>query len=154
MTMDRGEVADRLEIRDLIDHYATAVDARDADAFAGLFLPKGTLVVYEPGVEEPVVEFTGTEQLRRVMDLVTAFAETFHVMANHRSRVAGDTATGETYCLAHHLTEQGDDAEDLVMFIRYHDTYVRTEDGWRFDTRQVRRAWTEVHRAGRMPLQL
>ncbi|HMC69221.1 MAG TPA: nuclear transport factor 2 family protein, partial [Mycobacteriales bacterium] len=59
-------------------------------------------------------------------------------VANHRCDVQGDTATGETYCIAHHV--KGTD--DFVMHIRYEDQYVRTPDGWRMKQRDLRLLWT------------
>ena len=55
-----------------------------------------------------------------------------------RDSVDGDSATGTTYCIAHHLTG----ADDFVMHIRYEDAYVRTADGWRIAARNLRLLWT------------
>ena len=148
------EIADLLALRALVDHYARAVDARDADAFAGLFTADGVLAVYESDGAEPVVEYRGHDALRDVMDLLRSFSSTFHLMANHLCRTAGAEATGEVYCMAHHLTEAAGGATDLVMYIRYRDAYARTPDGWRFARRDVLRQWTEERPAGRLPLAL
>jgi hypothetical protein len=141
-----------LALRELVDRYATAVDARDADAFVRLFAAGGALAVYEEEGGEAVVEYRGHDALRSVMDLLRRFTTTFHLMANHVCTVAGDAASGEVYCMAHHLIEDGDSTTDLVMYIRYRDAYARTDGGWRFARRDVMRQWTEERPAARRPL--
>jgi len=148
------EVAERLALRDLIDGYAAAVDARDADRFAALFTPEGSLAVHETEDADPVVEYRGHRALREVMDLLRTFSTTLHVMANHRCRIAGAAATGEVYCMAHHITAGEGGEVDLVMYIRYRDAYLRTPEGWRFARRDVLRQWTEERPAERRPLAL
>jgi hypothetical protein len=148
------EVADRLSLRALVDRYAVAVDARDGDAFPALFLADGILAVHEPGVPDPVAVFTGPDELRRVMGLLRDFGATFHLMANHLCQVGGDVATGEVYCLAHHLVEGAAGTTDLCMVIRYRDSYARTPDGWRFRRRDVMRQWNEERPADRRALDL
>jgi SnoaL-like protein len=151
-----GEVSDRLALRALVDEYASAVDARDADRFAGVFTPGGVLAIIEPGDAEPSLTYTGHAELRTVMNLLRGFATTFHLMANHTCRIDGDGATGETYCLAHHLTEDDGGAaggwRDTLMVIRYRDRYVRSAGGWRIERRDVLRQWTEYHAAERARL--
>lgn len=155
MSTSPDQAADRLALRELVDRYASAVDARDADAFAALFTPDAVLAVYEREDAEPVVEYRGHDALRDVMDLLRHYSATFHLMANHLCAIrAPDGATGETYCMAHHLTEAAGGATDLVMYIRYRDAYTRTGDGWRFARRDVLRQWTEERPAERRPLDL
>jgi hypothetical protein len=60
---------------------------------------------------------------------------TMHVIGNHLADVHGDTATGLTYCIAHHLRE---DRTDLVMMVRYVDRYSPGSDGvWLIADRSV-----------------
>jgi len=110
--------------------------------------------VYAREGDEPAVAYRGHAELREVMGLLRHFSATFHLMANHLCEIAGPAATGETYCVAHHLTEAGGGATDLVMYIRYRDAYERGDGGWRFARRDVMRQWTEERPAGRRPLDL
>ena len=154
MSTTPEQTADVLALRALVDRYASAVDARDADAFAALFTPGAVLAVYESEDADPVVEYRGHEALRGVMGLLSTYSSTFHLMANHLCATAGAEATGEVYCMAHHLTEDAGGATDLVMYIRYRDAYERTPGGWRFARRDVLRQWTEERPAERRPLAL
>jgi hypothetical protein len=51
----------------------------------------------------------------------------------------GATATGHTYCFAHHVTG----TDDHIMAIRYEDTYRREADGWKIAERHLRHLWNE-----------
>lgn len=146
------DASDRLALRALVDEYAVAVDARDADRFAALFAPEATLAVYEPGEADPSIAWTGPDELRAVMKLLASYSTTFHLMANHTCQVDGDLGSGEVYCLAHHLTEEGAGGQNTLMVIRYQDRYERLEAGWRFAQRDVLRQWTEYHSAERARL--
>jgi hypothetical protein len=148
-----ADVADRLALRALVDEYALAVDDRDAERFAGIFTAAGVLAVYEPGEAEPSLSYRGPDELRRVMNLLRPFSATFHLVANHVCRVDGNRAEGDTYCLAHHLTENAETSPtDTVMLIRYRDEYERADGGWRFARRDVLRQWTDYHEAARARL--
>lgn len=147
-----GDADERLALRALVDSYAQTVDAREADRFAGLFAADGELVVFEPEEDEPSISWRGPDELREVMRLLSSYSTTFHLMANHTCEVDGDSATGEVYCLAHHLTEEGSEADNTLMVIRYRDRYTKVDGAWRFKRRDVLRQWTEHHAAERARL--
>jgi uncharacterized protein (TIGR02246 family) len=153
MEIRDDELVDRLALRALVDEYALAVDARDPDRFAGLFTPDGVLAVIEPDDPEPSLTYSGTDELRTVIDLLAPFTSTVHVMANHTATIDAPAARTTTYCLAHHLTEaEGKDPRDTLMLIRYDDTLRKSPAGWRFTRRDVLRQWTEYHPAERARL--
>jgi hypothetical protein len=155
-----GTREDREALAGLSLAYASAVDHRDGDRLAALFVPEGELVV--PSYPEdlaPVVTRAGTEALRRVPGGLGRFERTFHLVGNTSFSVAGDGATGEVQCIAHHLTAPRDPATpdagetgrtdtgwtDTVWFIRYHDRYARGPAGWRFVRRVLHLQWVEHH---------
>jgi hypothetical protein len=141
--VDADELADRLELRRLIEMYAACCDRRESERFASLFIPEGTFARRHPdGSVEMVAD--GTEELKTkplVFRDPPLFEATMHVVANHLCDLAGDTATGLTYCLAHHLERHGDALEDVVLHIWYDDRYLRTAEGWRFVSRVVWNRW-------------
>jgi ketosteroid isomerase-like protein len=145
---------DRLDLRDLAQRYAEAVDRRDVDAFVELFTPDASMGVFEHGEDASVAEYRGRAELATVLELVTFYAATFHIVANHRCDVSGSDATGTTYCLARHLIESDSGAKDIEMLIRYDDTYRKTGGDWQFTRRDIRRQWTVEQRAERakMPI--
>jgi ketosteroid isomerase-like protein len=89
----------------------------------------------------------GHEALGAIPDMLSRYDKTFHFLGNHRYSVDGDTASGEVYCMAHHLTNDVHGATDFIMLIRYLDTYRKGADGaWRIAAREVRPDWTESRR--------
>ncbi len=142
--LDLQQLADRLAIRDLVDGYARAVDQPDGQAAAALFTPDGVLRIFERGTPAPVREREGREQIASAMEGLRRYDTTLHVVANHYADIDGDTATGETYCLAHHVRDvEGQGDMDFVMAIRYLDRFRRTDEGWRIERRELQVEFTE-----------
>lgn len=56
----------------------------------------------------------------------------------------GDRATGESYCLAHHVYSADGERKLMVASLRYHDTFVKEEGTWRFAGRRLYVDWTET----------
>jgi hypothetical protein len=144
--------SDQHDLRELVDTYAYACDARDERLFMDLFLPEATLIVLQRGEVELRCE--GQQELSKAIRPLAQYKSTMHLMANHRCEVDGDKASGETYCHAGHLREASGSLENLAMTIVYDDDYVRTAAGWKFSARQVRVLWTEVRPASNDRLSL
>ena len=141
------ELADRLAIRALVDRYARAADRVDGAAAAALFTESGALRIFERGTADPVRERLGREAIATAFAGLSRYEVTLHVVANHLVDLDGDRATGETYCLAHHVRTIGEGADahpsDHVMAIRYLDSYERTSEGWRIAQRHLQLEFTE-----------
>jgi SnoaL-like domain len=81
--------------------------------------------------------------------MIKRYPKTYHVLGQSTYEIDGDVATGEVYCMAHHLTpDPGADppaGTNYVMFIRYDDEYRAGADGeWRIADRRVLIDWTET----------
>ena len=144
------DIADRLALRGLGEQYAWAVDRRDRDAFLAVFHPDGVLVLLDHADPEKVTATRrGHGELADITDLITRYEKTFHFVSNARFAIDGDRATGEVYCLAHHLTPNRHGGTDYVMMIRYQDTYSRRDGRWGIDERRLITDWTETRTANR-----
>jgi hypothetical protein len=142
--------ADHLDLRRLVELYALYADMRDATAYAALFLPDGRLTNRRPG--QPEIVRVGSEELKTSFLFADPplYREMLHTVENQRCEIAGLTATGETYSIAHYLVgEDDDDLQVHVAYVRYDDEYARTADGWRFASRILNYLWTEIRPAGR-----
>jgi hypothetical protein len=144
------ESAIRHELRTLAEQYARGVDRRDdVDGFVALFLPDATITIHDPSESTEPREIRGTERLARVPDVIQRYPKTFHMLGQSTYAIGDGEATGEVYCIAHHLTLDepagAGTGTDYVMFIRYEDTYRPDPHGaWKFAHRRLRVDWTET----------
>jgi uncharacterized protein (TIGR02246 family) len=141
-----GDSADRIELRDLVERYAFAVDAGDIDGVVNLFTDNGVMLSHlMPGTEEEPFERRGRDQLRRALELGLAqYEQTTHLIGGHVIELDGDEADGTTACLAHHVySTDGGEERLFVMAIRYHDRYVKEHGLWRFAERRLRLEWSD-----------
>ena len=128
---------DRLELRQLAYRYAHAADRRDFEAFRDVFTSDGRVAGYAGNTSEgePSFEMVGHEDICKGMQGLERYETTFHFVGNQLVELDGDSASGETYCVAHHLYVQEGVRMNYTMFIRYQDRYSRTEQGWRLAER-------------------
>lgn len=150
-SVTEAEAADRLALRELIDAYAHCADRRDAKGQMALFTDDTHFVVYMDARDpEPTQELHGRESLAPVFDALNAYAATMHFNGQSTIELEGDRASGESYCLAHHLTEADDGSRTMmVASIRYLDTMVKRQGEWLFAERRLLVNWTDTR-----PLQL
>jgi hypothetical protein len=144
------ELVDRISLRELVDAYAQAVDRCRPDLLEQLFLEDGQLIVPHPAGDgrKPIV-LDGRHGWERAFAAVAPFTVTGHFVGNHLVRLAGDSATAETYCLAHEVYEpRGETARMQLRLIRYTDTCVRHRGRWLFRTRELHVDWHDDHALG------
>jgi hypothetical protein len=140
---ERSEMADTLAVRALALAYAHHADRREPELLATLFEPDGVLRMVRRDDEGNAVVSRGRRHIASAVGGLRRFATTYHLVGNHLVDLAGDEATGEVYCVAHHITEQDGLRTDFVMFIRYRDRYRCREDHWSFAERETYVEWTE-----------
>ena len=140
------ESADRLAIRELFDAYAHCADRRDAKGQMALFTPDTRFLVYmERGSDRPTQELAGREALAPVFDQLNTYQATMHFNGQSTVQLHGDQATGESYCIAHHLYEADGQRTLMVAYIRYLDQFARQPGGsWLFAERKLMVDWTET----------
>jgi uncharacterized protein (TIGR02246 family) len=142
--MDSSEIADRLEIQDLVARYASRVDRRDLDGVAELFTEDGALLSPQ-GSDGEMRERRGRGQIAEAMRALERYRATTHLVGQNLAEISGETAHGETYCLAHHIIESDEGGHDNhVMAIRYMDRYRKAAGRWLFAERRLVVDWTET----------
>jgi ketosteroid isomerase-like protein len=146
MTMSAEEAADRLAIRELFDAYAHCADRRDAKGQMALFTPDTRFLVYmDSRSEQPTQELHGREALAPVFDNLNTYQATMHFNGQSTVVLDGNQATGESYCIAHHLYEVDSQRTLMKAYIRYLDQFARQSDGsWPFAERKLMVDWTET----------
>jgi ketosteroid isomerase-like protein len=144
-TPRENELADRLAIRALVDTYAHCADRRDADGQKALFTDDTHFVVYMDGEgTDPSQELNGREALTPVFADLNRYEATTHFNGQSTVALDGDRATGESYCLAHHLYAEGGERRLMVASLRYRDTFVKRDGAWLFAERKLYVDWTET----------
>jgi hypothetical protein len=145
ISLSADEAADRLAIRELVDAYAFCADTRDADGQKALFTDDTRFVVYMGGEgSDATDDLRGRESLTPVFDNLNTYEVTMHFNGQSSVALAGDQATGETYCLAHHIYAADRERKLMIAALRYRDTFVKAEGTWRFAERRLYVRWTEI----------
>jgi ketosteroid isomerase-like protein len=144
------EQSDRLAIRELVDAYARCADRRDAEGQKALFTEDTHFVVYMDGLgSEPTQVLDGREALTPVFDDLNRYEATMHFNGQSTIALDGDRATGESYCIAHHLFTDDGQRKLMVAWLRYGDTFEKIGDVWLFSERNLYVAWTETRPSDR-----
>jgi ketosteroid isomerase-like protein len=140
-----SEQADRLAIRELVDAYAHCADRRDAIGQKSLFTEDTHFVVYMEGEgSDPSQVLDGREALTPVFDDLNRYRATMHFNGQSTITLDGDRATGESYCIAHHLFTEDGERKLMVAWLRYGDTFIKRDGGWLFAERELYVDWTET----------
>src|SRR6266851_3508859 len=126
VTVPPSEVADRLAIRELVEAYPHCADRRDAK---------------DP---TPTQERHGRASLAPVFADLNRYAATMHLLGQSTIlTLSSDRATGEVYCMPHHLTIDGAKRSLMIAALRYADTYVKRDGVWLYAERRLYVDWIE-----------
>ena len=140
-----GEAADRLAIRELVEAYAHCADRRDANGQMSLFTADTHFVVYMNAKDPtPSQELHSREALAPVFAELNKYEATTHFLGQSTIfTLTEDSATGEAYCLAHHVTLEGGKRRLMLASLRYLDTFVKNDGSWLFAERRLYVDWME-----------
>jgi ketosteroid isomerase-like protein len=145
VTISPVEAADRLAIRELVEAYAHCADRRDAKGQMSLFTEDTHFVVYMNARDpRPSQELHSREALAPVFVELNKYDATTHFVGQSTIfTLTSDQATGEAYCLAHHVTVDDGKRRLMLASIRYLDTFVKMDGSWLFAERQLYVDWLE-----------
>lgn len=144
-----GETADRLAIRELIDAYAHCADRRDAEGQKALFTDDTHFLVYMEGEgTDPTQDLHGRESLTPVFEALNQYEKTMHFNGQSTVTLDGDRATGEAYCIAHHVFSDEGERKIMVAYLRYIDAFVKQGPNWLFSERELYLEFSETRTLG------
>ncbi len=145
VTISVEEAGDRLAIRQLIEAYAHCADRRDAKGQMALFTTDTHFVVYMNAKDpKPSQELHSREALAPVFAELNKYHATTHFIGQSTIfTLTRDRATGEAYCLAHHITVGGGKRRLMLASLRYLDTLVKIDGAWLFSERRLHVDWME-----------
>jgi hypothetical protein len=139
------EIEDRNSIRELVDAYAYCADTRDAQGQMSLFTEDTRFIVFmDAKSSEQTQTINKRADLFPVFDNLNTYRATMHF--NGQSTVLqlnDDTATGITYCIAHHQTINNGVQKLMIANIKYHDSFVKQNGKWLFAERKLLVDWIE-----------
>lgn len=123
-----SDVADRLEIAEVLTLYARGVDRCDLETLTATFWPDAT------------AQYGGQAQNAHEWAAVTVAAlrgmnRTFHSLSNMVIKSSGDWAEAETYCTAYHEVKGPDGLVEMVVGGRYLDRLEKRNGVWRIARR-------------------
>ena len=139
MTLSLQEMSDRFEIQDLLYRYAEVIDSQDFDRLREVFTPSAHIDYSAFGGAvgnlDEIIEF-----LKSAM--IGVFPNTQHLNANIRISVDKDKASGRVMCFNSQEMALGEGkTTTFFLGLWYLDTYVRTDKGWRIQTRSEEKSW-------------
>ena len=139
------EAADRLAIRELVEAYAHCADRRDAKGQMALFTEATHFVVYMNAKDpKPSMDLHARDALAPVFADLNKYDATTHFVGQSTIfTLSADRATGEAYCLAHHVTVDGGKRRLMIASLRYYDTFVKGDDEWLFGERLLYVDWVD-----------
>lgn len=145
VTISPPEAADRLAIRELVEAYPRCADRRDARGQMALFTEDAHFVVYMNAQDpKPTQELRGRESLAPVFADLNKYAATMHLLGQSTIlTLSKDRATGDVYCMPHHLTVDGAKRSLMIAALRYADTYVKQDGVWLYAERLLYVDWIE-----------
>ena len=140
-----AEAADRLAIRELVEAYAHCADRREAEGQMSLFTDNAHFVVYMDAKNPtPSQELHSREELAPVFDDLNKYDATTHFVGQSTIfTLTSNQATGEAYCLAHHVTVEGESRHLMIASLRYLDTFVKIDGSWFFSERLLYVDWID-----------
>src|SRR6202521_4828020 len=145
VTISPNEAADRLAIRELVEAYAHCADRRNAKGQMALFTADTHFMVYMNAMDpKPSQELHSREALAPVFADLNQYAATMHFLGQTAIlTLTGERGTGETYCMPHHLTIDGENRRLMIAALRYMDTFVKMDGEWLFAERRLYVDWLE-----------
>jgi hypothetical protein len=145
VAMTPEEAADRLALRQLVDAYAHCADRRDCEGQMALFTEDTRFLVFMNARDPtPSQTITRREDLRPVFDDLRQYEATTHFNGQSTVVLNGGAATGESYCLAHHVKAQDGRRTLMIASIRYLDTFAKHSGRWLFSERRLMVDWIDT----------
>jgi hypothetical protein len=93
---------------------------------------------------KPSMELHSREALAPVFADLNKYEATTHFLGQSTIfSLKDDKASGEAYCLAHHVTVDGGERHLMLASLRYLDTFVKMEGAWLFAERLLYVDWLE-----------
>lgn len=139
--LSQQQLSDRIEIQDLVFHYADLIDSKQFDQLRDDVFTVDAHIDYSAmGGSVGDLEETITFLKAALTDEL--FPSTQHLNANVQIKLEGDGATGRVMCfnpMEMAMPEGG--TQTYFLGLWYVDEYRRTTAGWRISRREEVKSW-------------
>ena len=139
--LSQQQLSDRIEIQDLVFHYADLIDSKQFDQLRDDVFTVDAHIDYSVmGGSVGDLEETITFLKAALTDEL--FPSTQHLNANVQIKLEGDGATGRVMCfnpMEMAMPEGG--TQTYFLGLWYVDEYRRTTAGWRISRREEVKSW-------------
>lgn len=134
--MQSQEIADRLEIQNVMIDYCYAIDSKNWDALDRVFTPDAIIDYTE------MTPFRGTpaEAKAFLAEAMAGIRASQHIISTSQIRIEGDHAFGRTVCTNPMVMADG---HLFTVGLWYRDEFVRTPEGWRISSRYEENCWRQ-----------
>ena len=129
--LSQQEISDRLEIQDLVFHYADLVDSKQIEALRTDVFTEDAHIDYS-AMGGSVGNVDETLAFLKASLTDELFPASQHLNANVQIQVDGDSGSGRVMCFNPMVMAMGEgETQTILMGLWYVDEYRRTEAGWR-----------------------
>lgn len=135
-----SEHLDLAAVREVVERYFAAVDGNDWDLLASCFTANSE-VHLNHGTADEVVLRGPQAVVREYRRLLDERVPRMHAAAHVRIAMLGDSATGDTWALAHLGVPPPEAGRMLVRGLRYGDEFVREAGVWKLSRRRHHALW-------------
>ena len=139
--LSQQEVSDRLEIQDLVFHYADLIDRRELQRLREEVFTEDVYVDYS-AMGGSVGSLDETITFLEAALTAELFPNSQHLNANVQVNVDGDRASGRIMCFnAMEMSLHEGGTQTYFLGLWYLDEYRRTRRGWRISRREEVKSW-------------
>jgi SnoaL-like domain len=97
---------------------------------------------------EPTYALEGREALTPIFADLNRYDVTTHFNGQSTVAIDGDSATGESYTIAHHVFSEDGNRKIMIASLRYLDTFTKIDQTWYFAERNLILDWSETRPLG------
>lgn len=135
-------LADRMELKNLVDTFSNLADTKDVDAQVLLFTDSAEVISYHGS--EMTSRLKGREELAgRFKAFLGNFEIVYHINGQQTVDIKGNEAMGTAYCMVVLIREENGRKIMTTHGVRYNDEYVRQNEKWLINKRTSHFEWTK-----------
>lgn len=139
---DFQQLKDKIELKELVDRFSILADKKDVDNQVLLFTEDAIVEFYNGDVQQGGVK--GRERLKAVFaPYLALFDVVYHINGQHTVSVAGDKATGISYCQVILIGDENGKRMMKTEGVYYNDEYVRINGRWLISKRASHFMWRD-----------